>query len=125
MLIRENELRLSPVTQQAYADAELRDDTSWMHVTEELQKRVVREFGIEDIEYGLTNIRIAHVLYPNEQDFKEIPLYVKYNRCRQGNLHCGDYVPHVDLKLLTGKPVSLSDFYVQDKPLVIVGGSYS
>lgn len=39
MLIRENELRLSPETQKAYAAAELRDDISWMQVTEELQKR--------------------------------------------------------------------------------------
>jgi hypothetical protein len=96
-----------------------------MQVTEELQKGVVREFGIEDIEYGLINLRIAHILYPEEKDFKEIPLYVKYNRCRQGNLHCGDDVPHISLKHLNGNPTFLSDFYVQERPLVIIGGSYS
>lgn len=125
MLIRENELRLAPETQKEYADAELRNDISWMQVTERLQERVVREFGIEDMEFGLSNLRIAHVLYPDEPDFKEIPLYVKYNRCRQGDLQCGQDIPQIGLKLLTGQPTQLSNFYVQDRPLVIIAGSYS
>lgn len=125
MLIRENELRLSPDTQKEYSDAELRNDISWMQVTERLQERVVKEFGISDIEHGLTNLRIAHVLYPDEPDFKEIPLYVKYNRCRQGDLICGQDIPKIGLKLLTGQLTQLSNFYIQDRPLVIIAGSYS
>lgn len=40
MLRREDGLRLAPETQAAYAAAELREDTSWMEVTDELQKQV-------------------------------------------------------------------------------------
>lgn len=125
MLIRENELRISPETQKAYHAAERRTDVSWMQVTEELQKQVVQEHGITDIEYGLINLRIAHVLYPEETDFKEIPLYVKYNRCRQGDLKCGDLIPEIPLKHLDGKHTLLSSFYNKGRPLVIIGGSYS
>lgn len=126
MLNRENELRLSPVTQRAYGDAELRNDISWMQVTEELQKSVIRDFGIADIEYGLTNLRLAHLLYPDEHDFKQIPLYVKYNRCRQGNLNCGDFIQrNIPFKHLSGELTSLSNFYQKGKPLVIISGSYT
>lgn len=125
MLIRENELRLSSKTQEKYKNAELSNNTDWMNITAKLQKRVVKEFGIENIEYGLTNLRVAHLLYPDEKDFKEIPLYVKYNRCRQGDMKCGDTVPNITFKHLNGNLTSLSDFYHSDKPLVIIGGSYT
>ena len=55
---------------------------------------------------------------------KEIPLYVKYNRARDGNLKEGDIAPNVPTFTLDGKPRQLLDG-AEAKPVVIVGGSYS
>eukprot|EP01113_Clastostelium_recurvatum_P047706 TRINITY_DN8556_c0_g1_i2.p1 TRINITY_DN8556_c0_g1~~TRINITY_DN8556_c0_g1_i2.p1 ORF type:complete len:165 (-),score=36.38 TRINITY_DN8556_c0_g1_i2:609-1103(-) len=161
MLVRENELRLSPAIQARYEAAEREPELSWMNITEDLQKQVLREFNVtksatrddggndeeeEDVEWGLYNLRGASFLYPDEPDFKTIPLYVKYNRCRQGDLHVGMRVPHIPLVKVTPSGAtttitintSLHDEMMTmtmvgagaglgagGRPLVVIAGSYT
>jgi len=125
MLIRENELRTCEETQEIYALAERRCDTDWMEVTEELQRRVLREFGVEDVEVGLKALRCAWQLYPDDPELREIPLYVKYNRARKGTLCVGDDAPNTDVVSLDLSKEKLFKFMVDDVPLVIIAGSYS
>ncbi|KAI7840526.1 hypothetical protein COHA_005825 [Chlorella ohadii] len=74
MLRREDELRLSAEVQEAYAAAELREDTDWMEVTEGLQRRVLREFGVppHQEETALRHFRAAPHLHP---ELKPLAIY--------------------------------------------------
>jgi hypothetical protein len=78
MLRREQQLRTSADTQAAYSAAESSGDTDWMEVTINLQKQVVSEFGIppSELEHALYLLRTAHTHYPDDPEFKEIPLSV-------------------------------------------------
>jgi len=126
MLIRENELRLSQETQARYADAETRWDIDWMLVTEELQHQVVQEFGFQDrMDEALYSLRCAHIIHPDQADFKTFPLYVKYNRAKDGTIVEGLPAPDTKAFTLDGKEVSLLDHQKDGKALVLVGGSYS
>jgi len=125
MLIRENELRTCDETQTLYAVAEQEWDTDWMEVTEKLQKRVLTEFGVEDEELGLKALRCAWQLYPDDSDFKEIPLYIKYNRARKTSFCVGDDAPNTDVVCMNGSKDKLLNYIRGDVPLVIVAGSYS
>jgi hypothetical protein len=127
MLRRENELRLSEETQEKYAAAEASTDTDWLAVTEALQKQVVMEFGYDDsMEDALYCLRCASQLYPNDPAMKEIPLYVKYNRARDGQLKEGDEAPNTVAVDLNGTSCKLLDCVADtNKPLVVVAGSYS
>lgn len=110
MLRRENELRLSEETQRRYAEAEQSGLHDWMRVTEKLQEQVCREIIPEiDLATALRILRGAQALYPSDAEVLSIPLYVKYNRNRQGDLREGQPAPNVTLHDIRGKAVPLLD----------------
>ena len=122
MLIRENELRLSEEYQKLYADAERRSYSTWADVTDQLQREVIREFHLdEEMDEALLCLRCATQIYP---DLKEIPLYVRYNRARDGDLQLNDVAPNVPVVQLDGKEGQLFDG-LESSPTVLISGSYS
>lgn len=129
MLRRENELRLSDETQKKYMEAEKKSEADWINVTLELQRQVVREFGIRNIDRGVHAIQSAYSRYgATDSDFFEIPLYVRYNRARQGDLKEGE--PAVNISKLfhvddITKTSNLFDFAKPAVPLVVLAGSYT
>lgn len=147
MLVRENALRLAPDTQRAYESAEggtvgvdnkAEGDNvgaergrfeDWLEVTDDLQRRVVREFlhrgaqvnndferDDESTSVGdggaarkeqllLRAFRSATAWYPS---LRSIPLYVRFNRARAGRLAPGDNLPDAAmLRLSDGFPAGL------------------
>jgi len=106
MLVREDELRRSEEVQLAYAEAERSEGSSWMVVTQELQRRVVAEGG-----YSAGHPRALEALYALRRaglvcaELASIPLYVKYNRCRPCDLRCGEPAPDIELRTLDGRTV--------------------
>jgi hypothetical protein len=120
MLLRENELRLSSEYQKLYEEAEKSWQTNWLKVTENLQIQVLEEFEISNLSQGLFELRTASLKFP---EFKSIPLYVKFNRSREGNLRIDDEAPSMKLFDLEGKMVELID--KNSKCQLIFGGSYS
>jgi hypothetical protein len=129
MLRRENELRLSEETQRKYQEAERKSETDWMEVTIELQRQVVREFGIKDIERGVHAIQSAYSRYGStDKDFFDIPLYVRHNRARQGDLVEGEPAANTTKLFHMDEPSKTSnlfDFAKPGAPLVVLAGSYS
>eukprot|EP01124_Arcella_intermedia_P018639 TRINITY_DN2571_c0_g1_i2.p2 TRINITY_DN2571_c0_g1~~TRINITY_DN2571_c0_g1_i2.p2 ORF type:complete len:255 (-),score=91.80 TRINITY_DN2571_c0_g1_i2:520-1284(-) len=132
MLKRENAKRLLPETQRLYEEAERRVDTNWMKVTERLQREVVREFGVTDplrIEEALYAMRTAHLVYPKDPRFREVSLWVKYNKTARGDLRAHQKYPDVDFLHLheMGTRASLSGFCLggERRPVVLVAGSYT
>ncbi|CAF3755235.1 unnamed protein product [Rotaria magnacalcarata] len=122
MLIRENELRLSNEYQKRYCEAEQSSSSSWLDITDELQRQVIREFNLEDeMHEALLCLRCATQIYP---DLQSIPLYVKYNRARDGDLRIGDIVPNVPVVQLDGQDSQLFEG-LKPSSTVLIGGSYS
>jgi len=125
MVLRENELRLSPQWQLKFQSAELRHNTDWLECVAALQLQVAREFGLSDVVAGAHALRTARYIHPDERLFHEVPIYVKYNRARSGSLRVGDEVESVPVVRLGGEVVSLWDMGGDEEPLVIIGGSHS
>jgi len=124
MLIKENELRKSPETQALYKKAEMTDETDWMEVTDMLQRQILRDYGLDevDLEKGLFSLRTATKRFP---ELSDIPLYVKYNRARQGDLTVGDPAPNVPLVTLDEEKCDLHDYCSSSRPLLLMAGSYT
>lgn len=124
MVRRENDLRLSHDWQERFATAERSPDRDWLDCVGELQQQVVREFGLpaSAVEY----LRTARSIYPHERFFWEVPLYVKYNRARNGPLSVGSKMPDAPVVHLDGRMARLSDLGGEGRrPMVVIGGSRS
>ena len=94
MLYRETELRLSSEVQERFRHGD------WLEIVGELQHQIAKEHGfIEPGEQSLAveYIRTARSKFPGEEEMCSIPIYVKYNRARQGELSEGDQVPNIAL----------------------------
>lgn len=124
MVQREAELRFSAEWQSRFAAAERRPDTDWLECVEELQLQVVREFGLPAA--AAQTLRTAHLAYPDEPIFQEVPVYVRFNRARNGPLRVGAVVQEeVPIVELDGSPASLWDLGGDGQPVVLIGGSHS
>lgn len=125
MLEEENRQRLSEPVQRLYAQAEESGTYDWMRVTEALQAALCKAFGYgidsaEELETALYELRTAAFRHP---ELASIPLYVRYNRARDGDLKEGDIIPHIPLLTLDGGPLSLSQLEEKGRPLVLFAGS--
>lgn len=124
MLIRENELRLSEEFQKLYEEAEKdsNSERSWLDVTEELQRRVITEFQLdEQMDEALLCLRCSTEIFP---ELKSIPIYVRFNRARDGDLKVGDFIPNVDLVKINGEKTNLFE-NLDEKPTLLISGSFS
>jgi len=91
---------------------------------ERLQRRVAREFGLSE-DVGLQVMRNAEALLPGDPEVREISLYRKYNRCRDGPLQVGDAAPNVHLHRLDGTELKLHELMQGSRKLVVIAGSYT
>jgi hypothetical protein len=126
LLRREHALRTSSETQQAYTEAEQRFDTDWMEVTDALQRKVLTEAGVSKLqmEVALSHFRAAPYHYPA---LKQIPIYHRYQRSRQGPLNEGDALP-ADIKLIdlsTTCSVNFTAMASGPRPVVVLAGSWT
>jgi len=123
LLRREKTLRLDPLTQVTYA---MKGQCS-TEVTNQLQLRAVREAGLPDEAVEI--IRSAQYLYPEDEDMKTIPHYVKYNRSKPGELAVGSPAPSCSVVELNGQKTHLGVFFERSeqhgRPLVLIGGSFT
>lgn len=126
MYARENELRLSPEVQAEYSEQLIPFNGP---TTRNLQRQLLREFGLPSCDDGLRVWWTQRGIYQRAGDAEvlAIPLYVKHDHSRQGDLSVGD--DYVDCRLvgLDGAERKLSDFVTaaEGRPLVVIGASYS
>jgi len=146
MLIRENETRLSSEMQMKYREAEDSSTTDWMSITIAMQRKLVQDqlhLAADDeqkISEALYALRTAHLAYPEEAEFRTIPLYIKYNITRFGVLAAGDAAPNPEMLpvVTTPSPTDPSRWQVRamaskklldvapfDRPHVLIAGSYT
>jgi hypothetical protein len=103
VLRRENEARLSPETQARFAAVGEVGD-GWLEVVEALQREVAVACGLTE-RVGVAAMRNAERLLDpiHHAEIREISLYRKYNRCKDGDLHAGDAAPNVLVAGLGGE----------------------
>jgi hypothetical protein len=70
-------------------------------------------------------LRSAHQLYSDDDEFRQLSLYVRHNRAQQGHLKLGDRAIDIQLLNMDGKFVSLLSYSHSNRPLLIIGGSYT
>lgn len=70
-------------------------------------------------------MRGAEQLLPGDEEVREISLYRKYNRCRDGPLQVGDLAPNPELRGLEGEALQLHDLLQDERRLVVFASSYS
>lgn len=130
MLIKENELRLSKEVQAIYADYNQHPEKGdWINYTHQLQADLIRSFGYgtksdDELQWCLHQLRTATTVYP---DLAEIPLYVRYNRAKRGNLRQGDLAPDIRLHEYQGncRETSLLEMKQIGRPLVVCAASWT
>ena len=126
LLRKEDALRTSEETQKLYTEAEKSYDTDWMEVTDALQRRILTEAGVSELllEVALTHFRAAPYHYPA---LKQIPIYHRYQRSRQGPLNEGDSIP-ANLKLVdlsTNSSIDFTALASSGRPVAVLAGSWS
>jgi len=112
MLKREEEIRMS----KWYIDecTNVKDEVNgWIRISSEVQQKVAFDFGYKD---KLTNMlavnymRRARYIYPDDNIFKTISVYVRENIAHELDIKEGEIVPDIDVcKLNTLQCVSLND----------------
>jgi len=123
MLRREDELRLSnPVQAEFGRIGEMHEDFN-SFVTA-IQSHVSLEFKV-DPTVGVELIRSAVSLYPDDDEIKSIPHYVRNNRCKEGFLKNGDAPPDCALSDVDGNPLRMSEMLAKDRPVVLLGASHT
>ena len=115
ILVRENELRLSPAVQLRFSEAEKSGSSDWIEVAGEVQSEVLAEFGIRPTPSALNELRVSAVRIG-------ISLYVVHNRASAGYLEIGSKAPDVPLFDLSGVPKNLLDYQRPGRPLVVLAG---
>jgi len=135
MLRVENSYRLGEEYQSEYRKSQVDD---WKtKVTVDIQERVVTEFlsqaeGIySTLDEGINFLRAAVGNFGEDHlnELMECANYVKYTQvCKRGELKLGDKVDLTKIPIYhpeTAKKELLSDWIIDDKPLVIIASSYT
>ena len=124
VLQRENELRLAPEAIEAHRALLGTRIQAQMQVADAIQRRVLAEFHVADIEHGLDLLRSCVARYPDE-DFTKDAFYLRFNICHEGRLEAGSAAPDVPLADLDGRVCRLHERMPAGRPVVLVAGSGS
>ena len=125
----EETARLSKATQREYAVAESRDDSSWLAVTDALQRKILGQVGVPPARMAaaLFVLRAAAQLFPDDPEMRTIPLQVRHNRARCGHLCEGDVRVDVPLYSMERRStcVTMLSKACADLPTLVVAGSFT
>lgn len=133
LLREEEEVRLSPQTQEVYGRVESGTaddgDGDWLDVTDRLQRDLVRRAGVPARREAaaLWLLRCASQIFPSDPELmgpSAISLYVRHQRAGIGSLCAGDPAPDVPLLTLEGSPTSVCTA-CGARPTLLVAGSFT
>lgn len=72
----------------------------WLDVSANVQKEVAKKFGfIDEVSnnIAINMLRRARYLYPDNEIFKNVPVYVRENKANQGKFNIGDQIENINL----------------------------
>lgn len=97
----------------------------WLSLTENIQRDIVKLYSFTDemsCNVACNMMRRAHILFPNNLKFKNIPQQVKYNKANKGKYVANDDCPNVSLYDLDGTNINLHKL-MDERPTLIFAGS--
>lgn len=127
ILKREEEIRWSEWYQKKCD--ELKDEPNgWIRLSEQVQYQVVKEFGfVSDMEadIAVNYMRRASQLYPDEEQFKIIPVYVRNNRAKQTKFKEKDPIPNIFIFDLNQKKIGIWSILEKNRVNVLLASSHT
>ncbi len=128
MLIEEEEIRLSDTYKNECTKVKDVPD-GWLTYTSQMQVDLVKRHGFNEsqmvVDIAVNMLGTAQYLYPDDDRFKTIPLYVRNNRAKQGLLKIGDQMPNMHIYDFNQNPVMLHDLLSTNKLNIVIGSSSS
>lgn len=121
MLKKEEEYKWSPEIQTLF-DSVKDEPNGWIRITAELQERVCREFGYENVSDVVHLMRTAHLKYSDDK-FKKVSMFVRENKARIGEYKINDILPSFDVYDLQGIKHPLNEYL--NNYTVIFAGSHT
>ncbi|AYV84767.1 MAG: hypothetical protein Hyperionvirus38_5 [Hyperionvirus sp.] len=125
MVLEEETIR----TSKAYEDkctAVKHIPNGWLEVTASIQKDIVIKNGFTDsmsCDVACNMLRTAHILYPKNEIFTKVPLYVRNNKANIGTLTVGDIAPEISLHDLDGKAIQLHTLLAKKTIIISATGT--
>jgi hypothetical protein len=120
ILKKENELRLSEEVQKKYSKEDSNDN--FKMVTHDLQVEALKEFGYD--ERYVVVLNNARHNYQDNEKFKDITVYWKYDISNKGKFNNEDSPEDCNLFSLDGKDLKLSSYFEKSEklPIVVMAG---
>lgn len=100
----------------------------WLDVTAEIQNEIVQKYGFVDSisrDIAVNMLRRARYIYPDNELFRKIPVYVRENKAGRGIYRDGDFVTDISLFDISNNKVNLSNILDKSKLNVIIASSNS
>ncbi len=127
MLRKEEEFRWSPEYQKLCD--EVKDEINgWLRISKEYQYKIAHDFGFTtpiEADIAVNQMRKARYLYPEEKQFKTIPVYVRNNKATQCKYIVDSIVPNVKINQTNLIEINLYDILSKEKVNVIVASSHT
>jgi hypothetical protein len=104
------------------------ETNGWLRISEEKQYEIAKKFGFSsDIEsdIAVNHMRRAQYLYPEEDEFKKIPVYVRNNYAKQSNYSIGDIVPNIQIHTFDLNTINLYDTFQSNKINILIASSHT
>lgn len=100
----------------------------WLRISEEIQYQIAKDFGYTTMleqDLAVNRMRTAQYLYPEEQLFKTIPVYVRENLARSGNFSIGDIVPNITIHKDDTTQINLYDTFSKTQSNLMLCSSHT
>jgi hypothetical protein len=125
MLLSEQAMRYSDSIQDLY-DQRLqknRKDDDPELVEKLVQKTILRQFGFDASQESIQHYQSIGSHYAYDQEIMDAVHYLRINIIRDCPIKVNQCCVDAKIMTLDGQVVQLSDYYTQEKPLVILSGS--
>lgn len=100
----------------------------WLDITDKMQRKIVKSHGFVDPiseEVALDMLRTARYIFPENEIFKTVPVYVRNNRANIGDFETGDTVEDISIYNIDCTEISLHEIISQKNPTVLITGSHT
>jgi hypothetical protein len=128
MLLEEEKIRFSN-EYISECDRVASEPNGWLRISEQKQYEIAKKFGFTsdiELDIAVNHMRRARYLYPEEELFKTIPVYVRNNLAQQTKYICGDIVPNLTIHQIDDlKELNLYNILNPIKTNILIASSHT
>lgn len=127
MIIEEEKIRQSSEYQNKCSEVK-NTPNGWLNVTANMQEELVKKYGFDDqisCDIACNMLRTARFIFPNNDIFWQVPVYVRNNKANNGIFNVNDIIPNLKIHNICGQEIELHQLLNQDKPNLILASSHT